>query len=95
MAETFLTKRQQRVLALQAKGLSKREIANILGTTVPNICILEKRARANLAKAMKTVDLAKKLTAPARVEVMKGDDIMKIPEKLLKKADGVGVKLKA
>ncbi|MEM3402497.1 MAG: Tfx family DNA-binding protein [Candidatus Hadarchaeales archaeon] len=95
MGETFLTKKQQKILTLLAKGLSKREIAEILGTTVPNVCILERRAKANIAKAAETVALAKKLTAPVRVKVTRGEDIMKIPGRLLKKADEVGVKVKA
>lgn len=82
------------ILALKARGHSQREIAGILGTTVANVCILEKRAKNNLAKAVRTVELAKRLVAPAVVKVKRGDDIMQIPKLLMKKADEMGIKLK-
>ncbi len=49
-AVSFLTERQIEVLQLRHKGLTQQEVADMSGTTRPNICILEKRpARRSLA----------------------------------------------
>ena len=92
-SETFLTEMQARVLGLRAKGLSQAEIARMLKTSRANICILERRARENIARAERTLALAARLRAPVVLAIKTGEDVLDIPERLLKAADVAKVKV--
>lgn len=94
MRDTFLTEAQARVLGLRAKGLTQAEIARRLKTSRPNVCILERRARQNIARAERTLNLAAKLRAPVVLEVKQGDDILEVPKRLFKAADAAKIKVR-
>ncbi len=83
-----------RVLELRARGLTQAEIARKLETSRANVCILERRARANVARAGRTLKLAEKLRAPVVLELKPGDDILAAPERLFKAADAAKVRVK-
>jgi len=93
LKKTFLTDAQRRVLELRAKGLSQAEIARMFKTTRANISILERRARENIEKAERTVELAKRLRTPVILRVKAGEDLLGVPKRLLKAADVVGIKV--
>lgn len=92
--DTFLTKMQARVLELRAKGLTQAEIARQLKTSRANVCILEHRARQNIARAEKTLRLSAKLLAPVVLKIKPGDDIMSVPRRLFSAADAAKVDAK-
>jgi hypothetical protein len=92
--DTFLTKMQARVLELRAKGLTQAEIARQLETSRANICILEHRARRNIARAERTLKLSEKLFAPVVLKIKPGDDIMSMPRRLFSAADAAKVDVK-
>jgi len=92
--DTFLTEAQARVLELRAKGLTQSKIARKLRTSRANICILEHRARENIARAERTLKLAAKLRAPVVLEVRQGDDILEVPNRLFKAADAAKIRVK-
>jgi hypothetical protein len=92
--DTFLTEAQMRVLGLRARGLTQAEIARRLKTSRANVCILERRARANVARAERTLKLAERLRAPVVLELKPGDDILAAPERLFKAADAAKVMVK-
>ncbi len=94
MKETFLTKMQARVLELRAKGLTQAEIARQLETSRANICILEHRARRNIARAERTLKLSAKLLAPVVLKIKPGDDILEVPNRLFKTADAAKIRVK-
>ncbi|MDI6643020.1 MAG: Tfx family DNA-binding protein [Candidatus Hodarchaeaceae archaeon] len=94
MDDTFLTEAQARVLELRAKGLTQAEIARRLMTSRANICILERRAKENIARAERTLKLAAKLRAPVVLEVKQGDDILEVPKRLFKAADRAKIKVR-
>jgi hypothetical protein len=94
LKDTFLTEAQARVLELRAKGLTQAEIARKLRTSRANICILEHRARENIARAERTLKLAEKLRAPVVLEVRQGDDILEVPKRLFKAADAAKIRVK-
>ena len=94
MRDTFLTEAQARVLELRAKGMSQAEIARKLRTSRANICILERRARENIARAERTLKLAAKLRAPVVLEVKPGEDILEMPKRLFKAADAAKIRVK-
>ncbi len=91
--DTFLTEAQVRVLELRNKGLTQAEIARKLKTSRANICILERRARANIAKAERTLKLAARLSALVVIELKPGDDVIEAPGLLFKAADQEKVKV--
>jgi len=94
MEDTFLTKMQARVLELRAKGLTQAEIARQLKTSRANVCILERRARQNIARAERTLKLSAKLLAPVTLRIKPGDDILKVPDRLFKAADAAKIRVK-
>lgn len=91
---TFLTETQARVLEFRMKGLTQAEIARMLRTSRANVCILERRARDNIARAERTLKLAAKLRAPVALKVKRGDDILEVPKKLFKAADAAKIRVK-
>ncbi|WP_175060198.1 Tfx family DNA-binding protein [Thermococcus sp. 2319x1] len=91
--KTFLTEQQIRILRLRAKGLKQSEIAEILGTSRANISILEKRALEKIEKARNTLLLWEHINSKVAVEVKKGEDIFRVPDRLFEKADEVGIKV--
>jgi Tfx family DNA-binding protein len=91
--DTFLTDMQVKILELRARGLTQSQIADQLKTSRANICIIERRARENLAKAERTVKFAAKLRAPAIIELKPGDDIMDAPKMIFEAADGAKIKV--
>ncbi len=92
--DTFLTEAQARVLELRVKGLTQAEIARKLKTSRANICILERRARENIARAERTLKLAAKLRAPVVLEVRQGDDILEVPKRLFEAADAAKIRVR-
>jgi len=93
MRDTFLTEAQARVLELRAKGLNQAEIARRLRTSRANVCILERRAKENIARAERTLKLAARLRAPVVLEMKVGDDILAAPKRLFKAADAAKLKV--
>lgn len=91
---TFLTEAQSRVLELRLRGLTQTEIAQMLRTSRANVCILERRARDNIARAERTLKLAAKFHAPVVLKVKRGDDILKVPKRLFKAADVAKIRVK-
>lgn len=91
---TFLTEAQAQVFELRVKGLTQAEIARRLRTSRANVCILERRARENIARAERTLKLAAKLRAPVVLEVRQGDDILEVPKRLFKAADVAKIRVK-
>ncbi|RLG55442.1 MAG: transcriptional regulator, partial [Candidatus Hydrothermarchaeota archaeon] len=72
--ESFLTEKQIKVLELRAKGYTQEQIAKILGTSRVNVTILEKKAKENVEKARKTIELFESLT-PIKVTIKKDANI--------------------
>jgi|Deesub1362A_J573_1020465.scaffolds.fasta_scaffold00862_11 hypothetical protein len=94
MVRPFLTDEQIRVLRLRARGLSQKEIAEILNTTRANICVIEKRARRNIERALKTIEEWKKINSKVEIEIKEGTDIMDIPPLIFNKSNEEGIKVK-
>lgn len=92
--DTFLTKMQARVLEFRAKGLTQAEISRQLKTSRANVCILEHRARQNIARAEKTLKFSAKLIAPVVLKIKPGDDIMSTPRRFFSAADAAKVDVK-
>jgi Tfx family DNA-binding protein len=91
--ETFLTERQKRVLAMRQEGETQREIADEFGTTAANVSMIETAAEENIEKARRTVELAKHIRTPNRVEVEPGDHIDEVVETVYDMGDVQGVKI--
>ena len=66
----------------------------MLRTSRANVCILERRARDNIARAERTLKLAAKLRAPVVLKVKQGDDILEVPKRLFKAADAAKIRVK-
>jgi hypothetical protein len=92
--ETFLTPTQAKILELRAKGYTQAQVAQILGTTRANVSITESRARKNIQKAARTLELFNKIGAPLMIEVGRGEDIFNVPKKVFACATECGIKVK-
>ncbi|MBS1263685.1 MAG: DNA-binding protein Tfx [Methanonatronarchaeales archaeon] len=91
---TLLTDRQVQVLHLRGEGLSQSEVAERLGTSVPNISTIEKRARKNIDKAKRTVTLLREFDAPVRITISDGTDLYEVPGAIYDAADGASIKVR-
>ena len=90
---TFLTERQTQVLSRRHAGLTQREIAEELGTSVPNISAVERAARDNVERARRTVELAGRLEAAVRFVQPQGTHLRELVEAVYAAGDEAGVKL--
>lgn len=54
-ARTFITDAEEAVIAMRFSGLSHKEIAAILGKSIPAVKITEKRAWTNLHRSYATI----------------------------------------
>ncbi|RLG59328.1 MAG: transcriptional regulator [Candidatus Hydrothermarchaeota archaeon] len=90
--ESFLTEKQIKVLELRAKGYTQEQIAKILGTSRVNVTILEKKAKENVEKARKTIELFESLT-PIKVTIKKDANIFEIPQIIFSEADKHGIEI--
>lgn len=93
VSDTFLTERQAEVLGLRDAGLTQREIAAQLGTSVANISSVESAARENVAAARRTIALVRVLEARTRVTVVAGTDLRTLVDRIFEAADGVDVRV--
>ncbi|WP_297065783.1 Tfx family DNA-binding protein [Thermococcus sp.] len=91
--KSFLTEQQIKILRLRAKGLKQSEIAELLGTSRANVSILERRALEKIEKARNTLLIWEQINSKVSVEVKRGDDIFKVPDRLFSRADELGVKV--
>jgi len=92
--DTFLTERQKQVLVLRHEGKSQAEIAEEFGTSAANVSMIASAAEENIEKARRTVELAKHIRTPERVEVEPGDHIQDVVEEVYDMGDVQGVKVK-
>lgn len=92
-SRSFLTDQQIKILRLRARGMRQSEIAELLGTSRANVSILERRALEKIEKAKNTLLIWQQINSKVSVEVMRGDDIFEVPERLFRKADRIGVKV--
>ena len=90
---SLLTERQIKVLQLRLKGLTQQEVADMMGTTRPNISILEKRAHRNIARAQNTLRQWMTIQAPISLKVATGTDVFDIPARIFEAADRSSVTL--
>ena len=82
VSETFLTERQAEVLALRNDGMTQREIADRLGTSVANVSGIESAARRNVDAAARTLDLARLLECAVRFPVEGGTDLRELVDEV-------------
>lgn len=83
----FLTEQQVRVLKLRSKGLSLRQIAEIMGTSHQNIAVTEKRAYEKVRQAEKTLLVYKLITSPIKVVIEENTRLIDIPRLIIDEAD--------
>ena len=91
--DTFLTARQAEVLALRHGGLTQREIAERIGSTVANVSAIERAARGNVASARRTLELARVLEAVVRFSVPAGTDLRDLVDRIYARGDDAGVRI--
>jgi hypothetical protein len=81
-------------LELRAKGLTQKEIAEILGTTRANVSIIERRARANIEKAKRTIEVFERLSASLQMVATSGMDLFDVPREVFSRATERGIKVR-
>lgn len=91
--ETFLTERQAEVLARRNDGLTQRAIADDIGTSVANVSAVEGAARRNVARARRTLTLARLLGAAVRLRAEAGTDLREVVDRVYGAGDEAGVRI--
>jgi hypothetical protein len=89
--DTILTERQIEVLRLKAQGLSTSEIARRLGTTDANVSATERKARENIRRAQRTLQLVKMLEAPLRIVIPPESDLNHGVREIYRRANDTGI----
>ncbi len=92
--ESLLTPEQIKVLKLLREGKSRKEIAEILGTSVSNVYMIEKRALRNVEIAKRTLRQYLEIQGEVTMMVPAGVPLREIPELVVEEANKYGVKLK-
>lgn len=90
---TFLTDRQVEVLELREEGYTQREVADRIGTTDSNVSAVERAARENVAKARRTLELARRIRSPGRTTVEAGTSFDELVDRIYESGDETGVKI--
>ncbi len=93
IADTVLTERQARILALRADGYTQAEIADELGTTTANISAIESSARANITRANRTITAAQILQAKIRFTVSAGTTIRELTDRVYEAGNNAELKI--
>jgi|Deesub1362A_J573_1020465.scaffolds.fasta_scaffold00089_25 hypothetical protein len=93
MGESFLTELQIKVLEMRARHMTLEEIASVLGTTKSNVSILEKRARKNIEKSYKTIQIWEQISAVMSIDIPAGTDVFDIPRMVYERGDMKKVKI--
>ncbi|MFQ6050354.1 MAG: Tfx family DNA-binding protein [Candidatus Hydrothermarchaeota archaeon] len=93
MKGTFLTDKQIKILELRNKNYTQSEIAELIGTSVSNVSILEKRAKENVRRAKRTLELYQLLLCPVRITIEEDTDLFEIPERVYEVANSMGIKV--
>lgn len=91
--DTFLTERQAEVLTFRNAGLTQREIAERLGTSVANVSGIEAAARRNVEAAKRTVAIAKLLGCSVRFRAEAGDDLREVVDEIYERGDASGLRV--
>lgn len=92
-SESFLTPRQREVLRLRHEGLTQAAIADRIESSVANVSSIEKRARKNIDRACRTIDLANDIRVDQWVRVAEGAHLREVVETVYEAGDEVGVKV--
>ncbi len=92
--KSLLTPEQIRVLRLLREGKSRREIAEILGTSISNVYMIEKRALRNVEIARRTLQEFLEIQGEVTVRIPAGVPMRRVPELVVEEANKYGVKIK-
>lgn len=94
MKDTLLTDRQMEVLRMRKQGLTQQAIAERLGTSKANICIIEKSAHENIRRAKETLEFVHTLDASLLCTLQKGSDLMDAPKRIYAEAAPSHIKIR-
>jgi len=90
---TVLTRTQAEVLVLRERGYTQDEIADVLGSSRPNVANIEGRATQNVENAEETVRVIRAIRAPVRVEIPTGTDLYDVPDEVYDACNRADVKV--
>ncbi|MEM0378436.1 MAG: Tfx family DNA-binding protein [Thermosphaera sp.] len=91
----LLTEKQYTVLKYRLQGYTQSRIAEILGTARSNVSALERAAMRKIKLAEETLQVFYELNSAGEIVVEPGTHLVDVPGMLLRKADELGVKLRA
>lgn len=91
--DTFLTQRQAEVLALRNDGLTQREVADRLGTSVANVSGVESAAWRHVESAARTLALARVLRCAVRFRAEAGVDLRELVDDVYARGDEAGLRV--
>jgi Tfx family DNA-binding protein len=94
MKNGLLTERQIEVLRYRRQGLTQQQIGDVIGTSKANVCTIEKSALDNVRRAHETIQFMYSLDSRFLCVIPAGTDLLAVPERIYREADGRGVKVR-
>ncbi len=91
----LLTERQYQILKLRIQGYKQREVAELLGTARENISVIEKQAMRKIRLAEETLRIYKELLSVDKIRLEPNTYTLDIPKIIFRRADELGIRLKA
>jgi Tfx family DNA-binding protein len=89
----MLTRRQEEILRLRAKGLSQTAVSRMLRTTRENVALIERRVRRRAWRSLGLLTSYLRAVSAATVTLEKGVTVREAVRMVIGEADRSGVKL--
>lgn len=92
-SSNLLTQTQAEVLVLRQRGYTQTEIADILGSSRPNVANIEGRATDNIEKAEETLRAIRAIRAPVQIAIPAGTDLYDLPDEVYEACNRADIKV--
>ena len=89
----MLTRRQEEILRLRARGLSQTAVSRMLRTTRENVALIERRARRRAWRSLELLISYLRAVSATTVTLEKGVTVREAMRMVMDEADRSGVKL--
>ena len=93
MPRSLLTERQKEILRYRKRGMTQQQVADIIHTSKPNVCLIEKMALRKIRQAEATLVYLKRLDARLICTLEAGSDLFDTIPLIVGEARKAGIHL--